>query len=597
MTPGKFAEYERTFASDNEQVAAVEGATVTGQSVGEAEITGSITYNGAVFGDTLPVSVVDELIYSGLASTRTATGIIVSRKSESIEIGEEYAAQAYVLSAITEEHPWPYGYPDDNLVKWTSSDPEVCRVKNGVLLGISEGEATITAQDIAGTVSASFELTVTAVTALEYTEDEVLTVDESAYDWTTVESTTLALQTILADASAAGKKKIILPNRLYQVSPVYGSIYIPTNMIVDFNGGTVQIMPSDMTTNGGYGMIYFMDAEYSSIENAVIYGERFLIEGTGVEGCTSVDIAGKSKRSGLVNCTISRSPGFNTGCGNTNRKVIGCKLSTIEAGGIDDNGADVDEAYAYRCNTYMNISTLGERFGFGNVQGFGGYMYLSARMYNIYFYDADKNFLTAYKYCVQYSVYDKPEGAVYARVMFWQGSAPTGGDPDYNAIAHLYSFDKPDRCYFRGCLFEDSYSTAIAPNGGENFVIENCTFRNNGYRDPASQIDWEDGRQHNKGHILRNCSFEGGGPVTVIGADGIVIHNNVMNGTPLNVGDEVQNARVWLNQFIGSGAKATITPKTDEVFSQNYGYNGAAYTLNTIDGVEFSVRETENSFE
>ena len=564
---------------------------------GASTVTVKVATGSQMSVDTLPVNVVNELEYTGLASTRTATGIVVSRKPESIEIGEEYACQAFVLSAITEDHPYPYGYPDDNLVKWTSGNPAVCRVKNGVLVGVSEGVATITAEDIAGKVSTSFDVTVTAVTSLAYTDAEVLTVDESAYDWTSEETTTLNIQNILAAASAAGKKKVIFPNRLYQVSPVYDSIYIPTQMIVDFSGGTIQIMPSDMTTSGGYVMIYIKDAEYSSVENAIIYGERFLIEGTGVEACTSVDITGKSKRSGFKNCTISRSPGFNSGCGNTNRKVLACKLNTIEAGGIDDNGADVVEAYAFRCNTYINISTLGERFGFGNVQGYGGYLYLSARMYNIYFYDADKNFITAYKYCVQYSVYDKPQGAVYARIMFWQGSAPTSGDPDYGSIAHLYSFDKPDRCYFRNCLFEDSYSTAIAPNGGENLVIENCTFNRNGYRDPSSQIDWEDGRQHNKGHILRNCTFEEGGPVTVIGADGIVIHNNVMYGIKLNVADEVQNARVWLNQFIGKAAIATITPKTDEVFSQNYGFDGATYKLNTIDNVGFAVREAENHFE
>ena len=128
-------------------------------------------------------------------------------------------------------------------------------------------------------------------------------------------------------------------------------------------------------------------------------------------------------------------------------------------------------------------------------------------------------------------------------------------------------------------------------------LVEYCTFKNNGYRDPASHLDWEDGRQHNKGHILRYNTFEGGGAVTAVGADGLAIHNNVFTDVPLNIGSEVQNSRIWLNQFIGSKAKCTITPKTDEVFSQNYGYDGASYTLNTMTDVGFAVRETANSFE
>ena len=143
----------------------------------------------------------------------------------------------------------------------------------------------------------------------------------------------------------------------------------------------------------------------------------------------------------------------------------------------------------------------------------------------------------------------------------------------------------------------DCNDTAIQPNGGESWLFEGCIFRDNGYSDPAAQIDWEDGRNHNKGHVLRNCSFYGNGSVSAVGADGLVIHNNTFNGVPLKVGSEVQNSRIWLNQFIGTGAKATTTPKTDMVFSQNYGYNGASYTISEVSDVEFAVRETENSFE
>ena len=84
--------------------------------------------------------------------------------------------------------------------------------------------------------------------------------------------------------------------------------------------------------------------------------------------------------------------------------------------------------------------------------------------------------------------------------------------------------------------------------------------------------------------------------MTAVGADGLAIHNNVFIDVPLNIGDEVQNSRIWLNQFIGPKAKCTITPKTDEVFSQNYGYDGASYTISQSSGVGFAVREAENNF-
>lgn len=589
---------EPQYESSNQSVLTVDSdGLMKALNVGETTVTAKVSTSSKTTEDTLPVSVVDDIPYTDLSSARTATEIVISRKADSIEVGEEFAAQAYVMSEMKDDHPWPYAYADDNLVKWQSSNPNVCRVKNGVLHGLSTGMATITASDLTGTVSASFDVTVVPETALEYTEDQVLTVDESACDFSTEETTTLAIQTILADASSAGYRKVVFPKCLYQISPAYGSIIIPTMMIVDFNGATIQIMPSAMTTSGGYNMFLFVDTEYSSIENAVIYGERDLIEGTGVEGCQSVYFKGVNVHSGLKNCTVSRSPGFNVGAINTRLAMVPFKLTALETGGIDDAGQDRDEAYAFRCNGYIDMASVGSRFGFGNMQGYQGYLYLSARVYNIYFYDADKNFLTMYRYCIQYSLYEKPENARYCRIVFWQGSAPTSGDGDFGGIAHLYTLGMQDRCYIRGCIMEDNYSTAIQPNGGENWVIEDCTFRNNGYRDPSSHIDWEDGRNNNKGHILRNCTFKNGGSVWIVGADGLVVHNNVFDSVPFKNGGEAQNTRAWLNQFIGKLATATLDTKTDMVFSQNSGWDGAAISAPENTAVKFAQRMAGNVFE
>lgn len=583
-----------TYSTDS-SVLKLSGNTVKALEDGTATITADAIIDEHPYSTELDVTVAP--LEYGLTSSRTATDIALARVPDIIEVGEEFAVQAYILSAITTDHPWPYSYYDDNLAKYTSSDPSVCRVKNGVLLGVSTGTATITVSDLSETVQKTFTVNVVEQTSLQHTDAEVLNVNAADYDWTTAETTTLAIINILSAASAAGKKKVVFPNQIYNVSPAYGTIYIPTQMIVDFSGSVVQIEPSAMTSTG-YQMFCLNATQYSSIENAIIYGERDLIDGTGTEGCVSVNIAGCSYRSGLKNCTISKSPGFNISFGNTNRTVKAVAKSSIEAGGIDANGNDVAEDYSFRSNAYVDISAVGKtdgRFWLGNVQGFGGYLYLSARVYNIFFYDADKTFISALHHCIQYYAYKKPEGAVYARISFWQGSAPTSGDPDYGAIAHIHSYDKPERCYISHCTLEDNYSTAIAPNGGESMLVEYCTFKNNGYRDPASHLDWEDGRQHNKGHILRYNTFEGGGAVTAVGADGLVIHNNTFTQVPLNIGDEVQNSRIWLNRFIK--CKATITPKTDDVFSQNYGYDGGSYTLNTMTDVGFAVRETANSFE
>ena len=332
---------------------------------GNAKVTASATIDGTAYTTEQEITVAP--LEYGLTSSRTATGIALARVPETIEVGEEFSAQAYLLSAITKEHPWPCSYYDDNLVKFTSSAPSVCRVKNGVLEGITPGTATITVSDLTGTVTETFQVEVVAETALEYTENQVLTVNAGDYDWTDAETTTLAIQSILTAAADAGMRKVIFPEQIYTVSPVYGSIRIPTRMMVDFSGAVIQIEASDMSSTG-YQMFILQDTEYSSIENAILYGERELMDGTGGEGSCSVVISGKCVKSGLKNCTVSKSPGFNIGFGNTGRTVVGFKLSTVEAGAIDNNGNNVDETYAFRCNGYINISKIGKRFWFGNVE-------------------------------------------------------------------------------------------------------------------------------------------------------------------------------------------------------------------------------------
>lgn len=559
---------------------------VTAKNIGEAKVNVSIIVAETEQTQTANINIVDELDYD-ISTTRTPTGITIARKPSEIEIGEEYVCQAYVLSSVTEEHPYPYGYSDDNLVKFTSNNEDVCTVKNGVLKGISKGTATITVSDIDGLVSETFNVQVVEETSLEYTDDEVWEVNASDYDWSTTESTTLAIIEILSKATTDGMKKVIFPYQNYYVSPAYGTINIPTQMILNFSDSIIQIEESTLTSSG-YQMFLFKDTEYSSIENAIIYGERDLIDGTGAESCQSIFFKGYNYKSGIKDSTISKSVGFNIGALHTRTAITPFTINSVESGAIDDNGQDIEETYAFRNNGYINISSIKDEFGFGNMQGYQGYLYLSARPYDIYFYDSNKTFISCLKNCIQYYFYKKPSNSVYARIVFRQGTAPTSCDGDFGGIAHIYSLEKCNKCYVKNCIMEENYSTAIQPNGGESWVIEDCYFKDNGVRDPSSHIDWEDGRNNLKGHILRNCTFEGGGAITLVGADGTAIHNNIFINTSLNQGGEVQNSRMWLNQFIK--AKANITTKTDMVFSQNYFDEDSTCTLTDNEGANFKIR-------
>ena len=125
-------------------------------------------------------------------------------------------------------------------------------------------------------------------------------------------------------------------------------------------------------------------------------------------------------------------------------------------------------------------------------------------------------------------------------------------------------------------------------------IVDNCEFLNCGYYDPSSQIDWEDGRNNIHGHIVRNNTFEDGGAVTFVACSCMVFHNNILKNNSFRHGDEVQNSRIWLNQFVGSKSVVDIKTKTDMVFSQNYFIDGATYTLSPPTNVNFKIHNFEN---
>lgn len=587
---------------EDKNIATLDGNSLYARKTGATNITSTTTYNGKIITLNTPLTV--EKIGYNPTTRRTADRVVIENPISSIDIGEEYSLYALVLNEITESKKTPYEYADDNIISFESENSSICSVKNGVLKGISEGSTNIVAKDITGTITTTMLIKVVQCNEYVPTDAETYKVTLPCsttngvlhIDNTNSEETTKAIQDLLVSCSKNNKRKIVFPKGKYLISPMYGNIMIPSNLVIDFSSSDINIEESEKTLKG-YTMILFENTQNSKIINANIYGERFTMSASsGVESCQSIYFKGNCYRSGLEKCSTSQSPGFNIGAGISGLVRCPLKLTNIESGNINNDGtiSEVTVDYCYRSIDYIDISSLGAKFGFGNRQGHEGYVYLGARIYDIYFYDTDKQFISSLKDCLQYFLYNKPSNAKYAKVVFYQTTMPTSCDGDFGSVAMIYSHSCPDKCFIKNCILEDNYSTAIQPNSGDNWVIENNIFRRNGYRDPASQIDWEDGRNNIHGHIVRNNIFEDGGAVTFVGGSCIVFHNNILKNNALTHGDEVQNSRIWLNQFIGKKSIATIKNKTDIVFSQNYFNDSAKYNLSPTTNVKFKIHEFEN---
>ena len=537
----------------------------------------------------------------GELSTRVINDIVIVNKEDipTLQVGDEFAVYAIGINTSDDV---PYSVNDQNMVNFNSADPSICAVEYGVLHANKSGETTITAASIDGMITKTFSVTVTEASNEAISEYDTYRVNDRTHgiynNGTNAESTTQGIQDALDYAHEQGYKKIIFNSGNYLIDPNNCPITIPSDMIVDFNGSIIKPVEKNsyVTGSSAYTIFKMEDVKNTSFLNIKLYAENFYGDSHHVEQIRSIDILGDCENVIFENCEFSYSPGFNfcigyyftkSGGGDTRTAL---RLDNVEPGGIDDSGNPTSKDNTYRSINYISLEKLEKIFCLGNMQGFQGYLYMSSRLYNIYFYDAEYTFISAKKWCVQYQSYPLPEEAVYCKIEFFQTTAPTNSEGDFGGIAHLCSIRNPKNIQIKKCIFKENVSTAISPQGGKNILIEDCYFENNGLIDPASTIDWEDGRIHIQGHILRNNKFcltestkKWNGMLNIINGRDITIHDNEIE-VPFYNKDETQNSRIYRNRFIGqTSTQLTLASKGDMIFAMNL-YENEPKTTDPVGG-------------
>lgn len=535
-----------------------------------------------------------------LATKDVDTIIIVNEDDlpQKMNVGDEFAVYALGINTASDI---PYSVSEQNMVVYESSNPDVCSVEYGVLKANKKGTAVITISSVKNK-NATTSLTVNVDDIKEEikAERDIYRVDDRSYDIynneSNAENTTKGIKKALLYASEQGYKKIIFNYGSYLIDPAFCPIKIPENLIVDFNRSVLKPYANNQYISGKkiYCMFDADDANNSKVINAKIYGENYYGSNYHVEGETSLAF-NSCENLTIEDCEFSYGPGFNLSWGYS--WVVDGKdtrtpfrLDNVEIGNIDDSGNndDVNTTGRFRSKNFIDISKLKNTFGLGNMQGYQGYLYMSSRLYNIYFYDDSGTFLSCKKWCVQYQEYKLPENAKKAKIVFFQSAMPTKSEGDFNSIAMLYSLKQPKNVKIKNCTFKENVSTAICPQGGKNMMIENCTFENNGLLDPASTIDWEDGRIHIQGHILRHNTFtktdsKWNGMLNIINGRDITIHDNKIM-VPFFNGSESQNSRIYRNVFnVTQSSNLSLQSKTDMIFCGNV-YNHEPTTKQPVGG-------------
>lgn len=567
VEPDGAADILRTTVAD-ESIATYADGKITGLEIG----TTALTLKAGDVNTIVPIHV-GQQTGEAVTSERAVTDIVIVNPITELQVGDEWALYAIALT----DDDVPYDAADDNIVSMDSSNPAVIAVEFGVLRARAPGIAVITVTDHTGSISKTMKVAVVAADDFLVPERDTYRVNDRMHniynDGTHPQETTIGLQAALDYAAEQDYRRIVFNPGIYLCNADYGVLTIPSGMIVDFQGAEIHLEYGEQTV-AGYSFITMNSCDRSALFNLTVYAENAVQTGGSTNDVTLL-IKGNSSRVRVENCAFLYSPGFNVSCHYTRTANVGFRLANVEAGGINDDGTPEAETVAgrFRAKDYIDISSIGDTFGLGNMQGYQGYLYMRARLYDICFYDSEKTLISTLKHCVQYQQYEKPESAKYCKIVFYQADAPTSGDPDYASIAHIYTATQPEHTLFKNCSFQYATMTGISPQGCIALTLDGCTFEDNGSADPYAHIDWEDGRQHMQGHVVRDCTFAQSNSIWHCnieapgGGRNIVMRNNIVQGGAVSIGSESQQWRVYHNDF--RDTSVTLASKGDMVFAGN----------------------------
>ncbi|MFQ9299112.1 MAG: Ig-like domain-containing protein [Clostridia bacterium] len=559
-----------------------------------------------------------QLITDKLATlkTRNITEIKIINPISSLRLGDEHILWAVGLQDESENSFLWDMREDNNSVKISSSDSSIISCQFGLLRANKLGTATITVSYVGQDISTSFDIEVIEEYNFNPTQEETYNVSLTDFALDNQGTTDSGLNnakvfdSLLKYAVEHNYKKIILPEGTYNFNGDYGTISFPSNLIIDWNNSIIQlefrknsnIADSHNNLSGDYAYTMF---KLYNIENCInmngkFYAENYLSnKNYHVEHELTFDIIG-ARDCRFINCEFSYAPGFNVGVGHNvyNDTRTAFKLSNCEIGGYTENGEnDNNITTRFRSKDFISLTSLNKHtdtymFGLGCMQGYGGYAYVVGRIYNIYFYDENKKFISKLDKCIQFEYYKRPINSVYCKIEFYQNYLPTNADGDFGGVVHMFAVHECKNIVFEDCKFKYAQSTGLSPQGGTNLIIKNCEFIDCGYYDPMAQIDWEDGGQHIHGHLVENCLFtnEGRGGVKYVvsvKSRNIVMCNNIFEDTILDMRVDSENYRIFKNSFTKNQTGSTrvgFSAKTDALVAYNSYIKGISFNKGTTYG-------------
>ena len=352
----------------------------------------------------------------------------------------------------------------------------------------------------------------------------------------------------------------------------------------------------------------------ASIVNGTITGERSTKDSTypnwksdsKTEGSCSI-IFNQGVNNGIKNLTVKDSVGFNMSSGNgsvSNRVYV--PYTGLELGAYDDNGNKIDSLTMIRNTEYYDVTnwktdkyTLGYPFGYQSVENWS-----HSRIYDVYYYDENKNLISFEKGIMKFREYKMPEGTCFINIAMYDSEVPTSGDSDFgNSILMLEERDIPIRNFIIDCTIENNYSTGFAACGGQRWIIEGNTWRNNGGRMPGCDIDWEDGWNYMQCDMISNNEFLSyNNVITCAGMYSSVFNNNKFYGitwmySKCNFYSFVNNSFIKDTDVVSTSQGRVNFATRSDVWIYNNTFSSDVVTNELChSGADYRIRFIDNHF-
>ena len=485
----------------------------------------------------------------------------ITNEPETLETGKQYPLTAY---------PYPYnitgsnGKADAFDVEWSSSNSDVLTVIDGLLIAKKAGTAKITAKlmgtDLTDTVTVT-------VKDPEKVEEKVWNVPYSytsaegySFSDTDYEMTTRAIYAAIDGAAENGYNHIIFPERDFYAVPLTDKdgyavrYYVPSNMTVEFPEGSAFYMMDNEVSRGDPTKIelhyfefgvpandYTKTCEDSHLIIDTYYGERYNTTHSESEYLEELRFVNFGRKA--VDCSVEiRNANYPAGyfivadgTSSTNKSTGVMNYGDFVSGWLDEDGNLQEDSNWISTSDFITVPDYGNDGYFISADGQDSYAGkywggCSARLYDILWYNADKELISADRFQGRGEYYEIPEDAAYFKVSLQQSALPTPGSGETADSPWIAMQDDgaAKMCEIKNTNVYNSATGVFSVVGEtDGLWIHDCYTNRDGMK-PADERtgDFENGWTAMRHSVVSNNSFNGyfGNP----GGFNTFIHTNFL---------------------------------------------------------------------